>query len=78
MSAGEHAITGFRDFNVGFGEKIADLSDFFENTRYCGKTCNKIAYMLKFGREQGMRCPIFSCKGLLQSASQPTAQILFF
>ena len=55
----QHGITGFRDFDVENGAKIADLSDFFENTRYCGKTCKKMAYMVKYGREIGDVMPVF-------------------
>jgi len=49
-NAGELAISGFRAVIVKNGAKICDLRDFFENTRCCGKTCNKIAYMVKYGR----------------------------
>ena len=48
--AEEQHLQGFRAIDVGFGAKICDLRDFFENTRCCGKTCNKIAYMVKYGR----------------------------
>lgn len=62
----QHGISGFRAFYVGSGAKIVDLRDFFENTRYCGKCCTKIAYMVKFGRELGMLRPFFSCTGLFE------------
>ena len=55
----QHGITGFRDFDVENGAKIADLSGFFENTRCCGKTCKKMAYMVKYGREIGDVMPVF-------------------
>ena len=62
----EHEITGFRGPVVENEAKIVDLRDFFVNTRCCGKTCKKIAYMVKFGREEGMLRPFFSCKGLFE------------
>ena len=48
--AEQHENTGFCEKIADFGAKIFDLRDFFENTRCCGKTCNKMAYMVKFGR----------------------------
>ena len=36
-----------REVSAEFGAKIFDLSDFLENTIYCGGCCNKIAYMVK-------------------------------
>ena len=47
--AEQHENTGFREKIADFGAKIFDLRDFFKNTRYSGKTCNKMAYMVKFG-----------------------------
>ena len=61
--AEQHENTGFREKIADFGAKIFDLRDFFENTRYSGRTCKKIAYMVKFGREiNGMQCPFFNAK----------------
>jgi hypothetical protein len=59
--------TFFHALIVGSGAKIFDLRGFFENTRYCGITCKKIAYMVKFGRKiNGMQCPFFSASQQFQ------------
>ena len=56
-----------REAFVGSGAKICDLRDFFENTRYCGITCKKIAYMVKYGHKfKGMQCPFFNASQCLQ------------
>jgi hypothetical protein len=62
-NAGELANTAFRAVGAEFRAKIVDLSDFSENTTCCAKSCNKIAYMVKFGREHRGATPVFSCKG---------------
>ena len=62
-SSVELANTGFWAIDVGYRAKIVDLSDFFKNTTSCAKSCNKIAYMVKFGRKHRGAMPVFSCKG---------------
>ena len=50
----------FREDFAKNGAKIFDLRDFFENTRYCGECCIKIAYMVKYGRtHKGDAMPVF-------------------
>jgi hypothetical protein len=71
-SAGELANTAFHAAGVEFRAKIADLSDFFENTTYCAKSCNKIAYMVKFGRNHRGAMPVFSCKGFYVAGAPKT------
>jgi hypothetical protein len=46
----QHENTGVQDAADDFAAQIFDLRGFFENTRYCGKTCKKMAYMVKYGR----------------------------
>ena len=76
MSREQHEITGFRGPVVENEAKIVDLRDFFKNTRYCGKTCIKIAYMVKFEREEGMLRPFFSCTGLFEKRRRIQNQII--
>jgi hypothetical protein len=53
------AISGFRAIDAENGAKIFDLRRFFKKTRYCGNTCIKTAYMVKFGRKSKGCCARF-------------------
>jgi hypothetical protein len=59
QGAGRLAISGFRAMDAENGAKIFDLRRFSEKTRYCGSTCTKTAYMVKFGRKSKGCCARF-------------------
>jgi hypothetical protein len=67
-----------REAFVGFGAKIVDLRDFFENTIYCATACIKIAYMVKYRRKNyGMQCPFFNASLSFQGIQGTHHKIVF-